>query len=118
MKFKLLLLAFVGGAVGSALRYLVSISTDSQSDALWIVNLLGALTLGYVQATPRLKEEKLQALFGTGFAGGFTTVSGLMTFALLTPYGMWSVVTLQVVLGILVYWLGRIIGGERQWSKS
>ena len=118
MKFKLLLLTFVGGAVGSALRYLVSSYAGSQSDALWIVNLLGALVLGYIQTAPVLKAINLQALLATGFAGGFTTVSGLMTFAILTPYGTWNVVALQVVLGILVYWLGRIIGGERQWSKS
>lgn len=118
MKFRLLALTFVGGAVGSALRYLISASADSQSAALWIVNLLGALVLGYVQSSPRFKAASLQALLGTGFAGGFTTVSGLMIFAILTPYGMWSVVTLQVVLGILVYWLGRSIGGERRWSKS
>ncbi|MEY4451254.1 MAG: hypothetical protein RLZZ380_375 [Actinomycetota bacterium] len=118
MKFKLLVLTFVGGAVGSALRYLISASADSQSAALWIVNLLGAFVLGYVQVAPRFKSETVQALLGTGFAGGFTTVSGLMIFAILTPYGMWSVVTLQVILGILAYWLGRLIGGERKWSKS
>jgi fluoride ion exporter CrcB/FEX len=118
MKFKLLLLTFIGGAVGSALRYLISASADSQSAALWIVNLLGAFVLGYVQVAPRFKSDAVQALLGTGFAGGFTTVSGLMIFAILTPYGTWSVVTLQVILGILVYWLGRLIGGERKWSKS
>lgn len=118
MTLPLLLLTFLGGAFGSASRYLVGILVGQETLALWIVNLIGALVLGYVHTSRFTKSNQLQALLGTGFAGGFTTVSGLLTFALLTPYGSFLLVALQVALGILVYWLGRILGGERTWSKS
>ena len=118
MKAKLILLAFLGGAIGSALRYQISISFASQATSLWIVNLVGALALGWIHTARFTKTENLQALLGTGFAGGFTTVSGLLPFALLTPNVSYLYVVLQVFLGVLVYWLGRILGGDRAWLKS
>jgi fluoride ion exporter CrcB/FEX len=82
------------------------------------VNLVGALVLGFVQTASFTKSSKAQSLLGTGFAGGFTTVSGLFTFAQLTPQGSYGVLASQIFVGILAYWLGRILGGERTWSKS
>jgi CrcB protein len=114
----LILLAFVGGSLGSALRFLISEAAETQSLALWIVNLSGALVLGFVHVSPHTKSRNLQALLATGFAGGFTTVSALVTFAILSPSGSVLVVAEQVALGILAYWLGRIIGGDRNWLKS
>lgn len=118
MQPKLLLLTFVGGAVGSAARFLIGQVSNSESLTLWIVNLLGALMLGYVHTSKFTSPVSLQALLGTGLAGGFTTVSGLITFSLLAPGGSFLLASLQVATGILIYWLGRVIGGERSWLKS
>lgn len=82
------------------------------------MNLAGALVLGFVHVSSLTKSPKAQALLGAGFAGGFTTVSGLFTFAQLTPQGSYGVLASQIFVGILTYWLGRILGGERTWSKS
>jgi len=114
----LILLTFLGGAVGSALRFLISGAVGDNATGLWIVNLAGALVLGFVHVSSLTKSAKTQALLGTGFAGGFTTVSGLFTFAQLTPQGSYGVLASQIFVGILAYWLGRILGGERTWSKS
>lgn len=118
MKSKLLILTFLGGALGSSLRYLVGEITGSQAITLWVVNLLGALMLGYVHTSKFTSAAPLQAVLGTGFAGGFTTVSGLITFALLAADGAFGLAAIQVALGIMAYWLGRIVGGERPWLKS
>ena len=118
MKSKLLILTFLGGALGSSLRYLVGEVTDSQAISLWVINLLGALLLGVVHTSKFTCTKQLQAVLGTGFAGGFTTVSGLITFALLAPDGTFGLAAIQVALGILTYWLGRILGDERPWLKS
>ena len=118
MKAKLILLAFLGGAIGSALRFVIATAFVSAGPGLWIVNLLGALLLGFVQASHLTKSANLQALLATGFAGGFTTVSGLMVTALLGTDLSFGDAMLQVFAGILVYGLGRILGGERAWSKS
>jgi fluoride ion exporter CrcB/FEX len=114
----LILLTFLGGAVGSALRFLISGAVGDNANGLWIVNLVGALVLGFVQTSSFTKSPKAQSILGTGFAGGFTTVSGLFTFAQLTPQGSYGVLASQIFVGILAYWLGRILGGERTWSKS
>jgi CrcB protein len=118
LKSRLLILTFLGGALGSSLRYLIGELTGSQAIALWIVNLLGALLLGIVHTSKFTSTSQLQAVLGTGFAGGFTTVSGLITFALLAADGAFGLAAIQVALGIMVYWLGRIVGGERPWLKS
>lgn len=112
------MLTFLGGALGSSLRYLIGELTESQAITLWIVNLLGALLLGFVHSSKITATTQLQAVLGTGFAGGFTTVSGLITFALLAADGAFGLAAIQVALGILTYWLGRIVGGERPWLKS
>lgn len=118
MKLKLLGLTFLGGAIGSALRYLISVLVTTGAQDLWIVNLLGALVLGFVQTSRFTKSEQAQALLGTGFAGGFTTVSGLLVFALFAPTGDFLMVSAQVAIGIVFFWLGRVLGGDRTWSKS
>lgn len=111
-KPKLLLLTFAGGAVGSILRYAIMLAFP-QAIWLWIVNLLGAIVLGYVQVNHRFAEPKWQSLVGTGFAGGFTTLSSLITFGLVANEANITAVGSQMAAGILFYALGRYFGGSR-----
>ena len=112
MKPKLLLLTFAGGAVGSALRYAFTLSYP-QFYWLLIVNLLGAFVLGFIQTDRRFANDEAQSLWGTGFAGGFTTLSGLITFAMLGNDPNFYYVAIQFALGLGTYALGRILGGAR-----
>jgi CrcB protein len=127
LQAKLLLAVFCGGALGSALRYLVFLSVEGSSltepeialAATSIVNLLGALFLGVVQARNHSSSPKL-AFWGTGLAGGFTTMSGLTLVTQqqnLGPFGngtvFWLAVALQLILGVLAFWLGRKLSGGR-----
>jgi fluoride ion exporter CrcB/FEX len=118
---------FLGGALGSALRYLVFLGVEGSSltepeialVATSIVNLLGALFLGVVQARNLPSSPKL-AFWGTGVAGGFTTMSGLTLVTHqqnLGPFGngtiFWLAVVLQLILGVLAFWLGRKLSGGK-----
>lgn len=81
-----ILLVFVGGGVGSALRYIVgkgceSIpslkSAESLPVATLIVNVVGCFVIGFVTACVSrgtLKEEH-RLLLAVGLMGGFTTFS-------------------------------------------
>lgn len=114
MKLRLLSLAFLGGTLGSVARYALSISFD-QGVWLWLANIFGALLLGLVHTNQKLKSPELQSLLGSGFAGGFTTLSSLVTFASLEGDSALLQMTLQIGVGLVVYVLGRFIGGERKW---
>lgn len=112
---RLLLLALAGGAAGSFVRFGISLFT-AQAVALLIVNLAGAALLGWFNAISQKPDSKLssdsaKALWSVGFAGGFTTVSGLAMFFvsdILTTGGASIVVSflyvvIQLILGIAAY---------------
>lgn len=82
---KQILLVFVGGGIGSVLRFLLGKWLNSSSDGIpygtFAANILGSLLIGLILGFAA-KNESLthsQTLFlATGFCGGFTTFS---TFA-------------------------------------
>ena len=79
---KSFLLVFLGGGLGSSLRYLVSITMNQYSKVLpfgtFTVNMLGCLLIGLILGYAQ-KENTLTSnqtlLLATGFCGGFTTFS-------------------------------------------
>lgn len=75
-----LLLVALGGATGSALRYLIWIYTPRTESgfpmATFAVNVIGCLIIGILTAFLfRSPNETLRLLLATGFCGGFTTFS-------------------------------------------
>lgn len=81
--FKNALLVFLGGGMGSVLRFIATkyLNQLSFPFGTFAVNILGSLLLGFVLGLS-LKYQNpnptLTLLFGVGFCGGFTTFS---TFA-------------------------------------
>ncbi len=79
---KNILLVFLGGGLGSSLRYLISkyLNQLENSVALgtFIVNIVGSLLIGIIMGLA-LKNDTpsstLALLVATGFCGGFTTFS-------------------------------------------
>ena len=79
---KSFLLVFLGGGLGSGLRYLVTIAMKQYSKVLpfgtFAVNMIGCLLIGLVLGYAQ-KENTLTSnqtlLLATGFCGGFTTFS-------------------------------------------
>ena len=79
---KSFLLVFLGGGLGSGLRYLVNVTMNQHSKVLpfatFTVNILGCLLIGLILGYAQ-KENTLTSnqtlLLATGFCGGFTTFS-------------------------------------------
>ena len=82
---KQLLLVFVGGGFGSALRFLVGKWLNNTESGIpygtFAANILGSLLIGFILGMAAKNEALTQnhtLLLATGFCGGFTTFS---TFA-------------------------------------
>ncbi|SHH33769.1 fluoride efflux transporter CrcB [Winogradskyella jejuensis] len=82
---KQLLLVFVGGGFGSALRFLVGKWLNSSENGIpygtFAANIIGSLLIGIILGLAAKNEglsESQTLLLATGFCGGFTTFS---TFA-------------------------------------
>jgi CrcB protein len=79
---KQLLLVFVGGGLGSSLRYWIGILFNNSENGIpygtFLVNVIGSLLIGIILGFA-LKNNSLSqntVLFlATGFCGGFTTFS-------------------------------------------
>jgi len=79
---KAFFLVFLGGGIGSGIRYLVALAMNQYSNffpfGTFTVNMLGCLLigliLGYAQKENTLTSNQI-LLMTTGFCGGFTTFS-------------------------------------------
>lgn len=113
---KTLLFIFLGGGIGSILRYIISSLEHKLFPATFLpintlfVNILGCFIIGYCSSL--FKDYScLRPLFITGFCGGFTTFS---TFSseninlLLNGQFLSSIIyiTLSIILGLLAVYLG------------
>ncbi len=105
-------LVFLGGAIGTAARYAASI-TLPQIGMLFFVNLLGAAFLGLVNSAPVFESGSSKLFWGVGFAGGFTTMSGVALW-MIGASGSAALAPLTVIamfaLGVLAYLLGLRLG--------
>lgn len=80
-------LVFLGGALGALLRYLIGGTLEltlgssiAGSLSLLIVNVLGAMFLGFINFNTRFNGESSKSFWAAGFCGGFTTMSGIALF--------------------------------------
>jgi fluoride exporter len=120
------LVVWVGGTLGTAVRVAVSPSHDPSTfpTATFVVNLVGAGLLGLLverlaRRRPGPGERRLGLLLGTGFLGGFTTYSALAVdtvqllrtgaVGLAVAYGLGT-----LVLGAVVTGLGIVAGRIRR----
>ena len=114
-----LLFVFLGGGLGSTLRYLCSQFIPSNADgtsfpwATFCVNILGCFLIGLLGSmTAKFGWSASARLFLTvGLCGGFTTFSTFCreSFTLLDAgnYLVLSLyISLSIILGILAVWIG------------
>ncbi|WP_144484697.1 fluoride efflux transporter CrcB [Bacillus pumilus] len=118
---KAYLAVFIGGLIGTLCRYELSQSVVSQTFpyATLIENVAGSLLLGFSTGyfTFQKRKKYLAALVGTGFCGGFTTMSTFSkeTILLLQTGQFTSSVTyilLSVIAGIAAALCGLMLA---QW---
>jgi CrcB protein len=119
---QLMPLVFLGGALGTSLRYAIELFVGNMPQGQIIltsfVNLLGAALLGYVSASKLFSSSGMQGLWGVGFLGGFTTMSGLAVITAGADLGLsavgpiyWLLVLMQLVTGVAAYRLGLVMAG-------
>lgn len=113
------LLVALGGAIGSAARYGVTVAVAR----LWgvgfpwgtlIVNILGGLAIGVLAVRLGPAQEELRLLLAVGVLGGFTTFS---TFSLETlrlmeqgPVPAALYVAASLILSVAACWAGFALG--------
>jgi CrcB protein len=120
---KLVLLAALGGAIGSGARHLVNVAFGPWSDggfpwATLTVNVAGCLLMGLLAAALALRFDgslELRTLLATGILGGFTTFSAFsMDFAHLVERGDVGqglvYVAASVILSLAAVFGGLVVG--------
>ena len=122
---KSFLLVFLGGGLGSGVRYLVTIAMNQYSKVLpfgtFTVNILGCLLIGLILGYAQ-KENTLTSnqtlLLATGFCGGFTTFSAFANENLeLIKNGeilnLSVYIIASVLIGILAVFIGYYLIGNK-----
>lgn len=127
---RLLWLAFLGGSLGTMLRFGAGWLSGGNSTAvtsivILVVNLAGTAFLAWfngVQVIPGigLSRDTAKAFWAVGFAGGFTTMSGLaLAFVLSSMSGLpiyipVLYVVFQMIAGVGLYiWINR---ATQKWA--
>lgn len=125
MRIKTISAIFIGGAIGTLLRYCLNIWLIDAIVSTWIANMSGSFLLGYLSGVwmKRSTKEWMKRGLGVGLCGGFTTMS---TFAFLTvqlfEQSLVTFATLyifsSVISGVVFAYLGLIIGMRRTQSEG
>lgn len=113
-----LLFVALGGALGSAMRYLTAILlarhyTGSIPLATLVVNVLGCFLIGLLIGLCS-ETTYLRLLFITGFCGGFTTFSTFTAESyVMFREGAYGLALLyiagSVLIGLLALWVGLYV---------
>ncbi len=118
IKAKLLGYVFLGGVLGTMLRYLVFLALGSiaavpttELIALFVVNLAGTYFLGLTARHPSFQTDSRRSFWGVGFAGSFTTMSALTLW--MDSHNIGVEVYVMVAAGLILYWAGFEAGRKK-----
>jgi CrcB protein len=111
-------LVFLGGGLGSLLRYVIGSglelslgSTLAGMLSLFFVNVAGAFFLGIVSFHPFFANENRKSFWGSGFAGGFTTMSGVALFVY--QQSSLTITTVMFACGFFAFAAGVALGKKK-----
>ena len=114
---RLALLVFAGGALGSLARFEIGTLLPNLT-LLLLVNAVGTFVLGVVNGDSQ-GTDQTRAFMGAGFAGGFTTMSGVSLVISATSIADFPLMLLYLaamgVLAVASYRIGLTLfgGGKR-----
>jgi CrcB protein len=117
-----MLLVFVGGALGTALRWGVGEGVEVLGVAtvvsLVVVNIVGSFALGWFVAGARSTGHHINAVFAIGLLGSFTTFSGYAVvtvdmFQTGSPLGAVALAFGSIAAGYTAAVVGRLMGERR-----
>lgn len=114
---KNLVLIFIGGGVGSVMRYLASFFTSKYINvgsfplATLLVNVLGCFLIGVLLSQFSKLDDSLRLLLVTGFCGGFTTFStfsseSIQLYTSENYFLMIFYIICSILLGLIAVWVG------------
>ncbi len=122
---KQMLLVFLGGGLGSLLRYIISKSFNTYFQHFYLgtflVNILGCLIIGLVLGISyknNFLSQDQTLLLTAGFCGGFTTFSSfalenqtLLKSGEIFYFSFYTIasITVGIIAVILGLWLSRIL---------
>lgn len=122
---KQLLLVFLGGGLGSALRYWISKYLNNAESTIpygtFTVNILGSLLIGVLLGLvlkSNVLSQNTTLLLATGFCGGFTTFSAfahenymLLKSGDITSFALYTIGSLfiSIVAVFVGVWLSKFI---------
>lgn len=108
----------IGAAIGSILRYLITVDIKKYSKTAWptatlFINLLGAFLLGVLYGLNIAKAQYV--IIGVGLIGGFTTFSTMNTEIIgLSESGKikyaWLYAMISYTMGLVLVEMGFILG--------
>jgi CrcB protein len=111
-------LVFLGGGLGSLARYLVGSGLEVTAGSalagvlsLFLVNVAGAFFLGLVSFHPLFASEQRKSFWGSGFAGGFTTMSGVALFVY--QQSSVTITTVMFACGFFAFAAGVALGKKK-----
>jgi len=116
-----LLMVFLGGGIGSVLRYLMGRVWNSSESGIpygtFAANILGSLLIGFILgyiAKNHWITPNTQLFLATGFCGGFTTFSTFAyenhVFLKSGDFGSFALYTIgSFVIGFLAVFLGMYL---------
>ncbi|MCB0389482.1 MAG: fluoride efflux transporter CrcB [Winogradskyella sp.] len=118
---KQLLLVFIGGGIGSVLRYVLGKYLNSYQTGIpygtFIANILGSLLIGIILGLAAKNNSISQnhtLLLATGFCGGFTTFSAFayenhifLKAGDFTSFAMYTIASF--VVGFIAVFLGMFL---------
>ena len=116
LTFRVALLTFVGGCLGTFFRWWLGQLIEPNLWAVAVVNLLGAFAIGFFNGHRYFHTDGRRAFYSVGFCGGFTTLSSMM-LGFLDGSSVLFVI-LETLAGIGIYLLGRLTGQASSAESS
>ncbi len=123
MTFRIAKFVFIGGCIGTTLRFIVGLlvmaqfGEDTRPVATLTVNIIGCFLLGLVSIIVWTKNWPVKEFLGAGILGSFTTFSAFsedMVWLFRYDLSLFSIyLAASLLFGLVAVHAGKYIGSRR-----